>query len=99
LAEFADKFGEFCKTIELREFIFREIMKELKTAHVHRGNKEDLYNLLSAMDSDYIFKHGYLRNHKVSKKLFDEMLKRLQISTGNSHKTDDDENEENADGN
>jgi hypothetical protein len=47
------------------------------------------------MDSDYIFKHGYLRNHKVSKKLFDGMLKRLQISTGNSHKTDDNEDIDN----
>jgi hypothetical protein len=89
LSEFVHTFGEFCKMIELREFIFNEIMHELKSIHIHRGNKNDLYRLLSAMDSDCIFRHGYLQNHNVSRKLFDDIFKRVEISTGNLHKTDD----------
>lgn len=93
LAELIDTFGEFCKIIEVREFIFNEIMQELKSLHILRSNKEDVYNLLSAMDSDYIFKYGYLRNHNMSRKLFDDIFKRVAISTGNSHTADDNEKE------
>jgi hypothetical protein len=45
------------------------------------------------MDSDYIFKYGYLRNHNMSRKLFDDIFKRVAISTGNSHTADDNEKE------
>jgi hypothetical protein len=93
LAELTDKFGEFCKIIEVREFIFREIINELKSMHIHRNNRNDLYTLLSAMDSDYVFRYGYLHNHNISRKIFDDIFRQIKISTGNNaNKTDGDEN-------
>jgi hypothetical protein len=75
--------GKFAKIVNLREYLFNEIIGELKSVIIHNKNKYDLYKILSAMNNDYLFKDIFLHYHKAGRKIFEDIYHRLEIGVGN----------------